>query len=335
MKSNLIRLRPKYGPRAPKSGNVQTMATDIKQSLPPPIALNRLRMRDNGDMPLPFPETTADVLDAWRLRGVAAGHSERTLTGRHGTVRRLIIDGIDPVAATYEDLERWMAELVDARTGQPLSRSSKATYRSHLRAWFAWLVESGRRADNPADRLPTAKAPRGLPRPVSPGDVERILLACSDPRARQTAAYVILAAYAGLRVHEIAKVRGEDFAGDEIAVVGKGGVRSTLPMVPVIARLAETMPRTGWWFPTDSASGHVHRCSVSTAISRAMKRAGVTGTPHALRHFYCTQILRATGGDLRTTQRLARHASPATTAIYTQVLDETAARAAAAIPGAA
>ena len=66
-----------------------------------------------------------------------------------------------------------------------------------------------------------------------------------------------------------------------------------------------------------------------------MKRAGVAGTPHALRHFYVTQVLRATGGDLRTTQRLARHASPATTAIYTQVLDETAARAAAAIPGAA
>ena len=308
---------------------------DAGQSLPPPFPLNRLRMVDNGDVPLPFPETLADTLDAWRLRGVAAGQSERTLSARRATIWRLRIDKIDPLTATSDELERWMAGLIDPRTGEQLARSSKATYRSHLRAWFAWLVESGRRDDNPADRLPTTKAPRGLPRPVSPADVVRILEACADPRAKQTAAYVILAAYAGLRVHEIAKVRGEDFAGDEIAVVGKGGVRSTLPMVPVIERLAATMPRAGWWFPTDSASGHVHRCSVSSAISRAMKRAGVVGTPHALRHFYCTQILRATGGDLRTTQRLARHASPATTAIYTQVLDETAARAAASIPGAA
>lgn len=296
---------------------------------------NPLRREDNGDVPLPFPETLADTLDAWRLRGMAAGHSPRTLDSRRGTILRLEADGIDPMRATDSELETWLATLLDPRTGEPLMRSSKATYRAQLRAWFGWLVESGRREDDPSASLPSAKAPRGLPRPVSPGDVVAILAACSDARAEQTAAYVTLAAYAGLRVHEIAKIRGTDLLGGEIHVTGKGGVTSTVPLVPVIERLAAKMPATGWWFPTNSASGHVHRCSVSSAISRAMKRAGVAGTPHALRHFYVTQVLRATGGDLRTTQRLARHASPATTAIYTQVLDETAQRAAASIPGAA
>jgi len=295
---------------------------------------NPLRVEDNGDVPLPFPETLADTLDAWRLRGMAAGHSPRTIGSRVGTIRRLVADGLDPLAATADELEGWMAALVGP-DGELLARSSKATYRAQLRAWFGWLVESGRREDDPSSSLPSAKAPRGLPRPVSPGDVTAILAACADARARQTAAYVTLAAFAGLRVHEIAKIRGTDLLGGEIHVIGKGGVSSTVPLVPVIERLAATMPPTGWWFPTDSSTGHVHRCSVSSAISRAMKRAGVAGTPHALRHFYVTQVLRATGGDLRTTQRLARHASPATTAIYTQVLDETAARAAAAIPGAA
>lgn len=295
---------------------------------------NPLLLSDNGDVPLPFPETLADTLDAWRLRGMAAGHSPRTIGSRVGTICRLAADGLDPLAATADELEGWMAALVGP-DGEPLARSSKATYRAQLRAWFGWLVESGRREDDPSSSLPSAKAPRGLPRPVSPGDVTLILGACADARARQTAAYVTLAAFAGLRVHEIAKIRGTDLLGGEIHVIGKGGVTSTVPLVPVIERLAESMPPTGWWFPTGSASGHVHRCSVSSAISRAMKRAGVAGTPHALRHFYVTQVLRATGGDLRTTQRLARHASPATTAIYTQVLDETAARAAASIPGAA
>lgn len=298
------------------------------------IPLNPPRVSDNGDVPLPFPETLTDTLDAWRLRGMAAGHSERTLSGRVGTIQRLAA-AVDPLAATADDLELWLAHLVDLRTGEPVKRSSRATYRSHLRAWYSWLVESGRRDDDPSTTLPSAKAPRGLPRPVSPSDLEAIIAACRDPRARQTGAYVLLAAYAGLRVHEIAKVRGEDFRDGQIAVTGKGGVTSTLPLVPVIARLAETMPRTGWWFPTNSASGHVHRCSVSSAIGRAMRRADVAGTPHSLRHFYCTQILRATGGDLRKTQRLARHASPATTAIYTQVLDDELLHAAASIPGAA
>lgn len=300
------------------------METDTAPVIPEP----RPRWLDTGDMPLPFDESLSDTLDAWRLRGLAAGLSERTITSRAYTIARLAHDGHDPLSADMDVLIGWLADA-------DISRSSKATYRAHLRSWFGWLNETGRRDDNPAAKLPTAKAPRGLPRPVAPADVAAILSACSDPRARQTSAYVILAAYAGMRVHEIAKVRGEDFLGGEIAVTGKGGVRSTLPLVPVIARLADSMPRAGYWFPTDSATGHVHRCSVSSAISRAMKRAGVSGTPHALRHFYCTQILRATGGDLRKTQRLARHASPATTAVYTQVLDDELLHAASMIPGAA
>ena len=283
--------------------------------------------RYDRDVPLPLPETLSDTLDAWRLRGLAAGHSERTINARHGTIRRLAHEH-DPLTVADDDLMGWMAAL-------ELSRSSKATYRSHLRAWFGWLVESGRRDDDPSARLPTPKAPRGLPRPVSPADVTAILEACADGRARRTHAYVLLGAFAGLRVHEIAKIRGEDIRGDEIAVTGKGGVTATVPLVPVLARLADTMPRSGYWFPSDAPSGHVHRCSVSSAVSRAMRRAGVTGTPHALRHFYCTQVLRATGGDLRKTQRLARHASPATTAVYTQVLDSELLAAAANIPGAA
>lgn len=301
-------------------------------STPTRLPQNRLRWSDNGDVPLPFPETLADVLDAWRLRGMAAGNSERTIEARRSTVERLART-LNPLDATTETLTEWMAGLSVA--GEPVKRSSLATYRAHLRAFYRWLASTGRREDDPALALPSPKPGRGLPHPLTPSEVERVLAACADGRAAQTRAYVTLAAFGGLRAHEIAKIRGEDFRGDELVIHGKGGVTSTVPATPVLVRLAEQMPARGYWFPTSSATGHVHRCSVSTAIQRAFHRADVVAVPHALRHYYCTQVLRATGGDLRTTQRLARHASPATTAIYTQVLDETAARAAASIPGAA
>jgi integrase/recombinase XerD len=143
---------------------------------------------------------------------------------------------------------------------------------------------------------------------------------------------VTLAAYEGLRVHEIAQVRAEDFAGGELQVRGKGGVASSVPLHPSVVSVAIHMPQSGYWFPSDAPAGHVSRVSVSLAIGRAMKRAGVKGTPHALRHHFGTQVLRASGGDLRTAQRALRHASPATTAIYTQVLDETVTRAVTGIP---
>lgn len=293
----------------------------------------RLESAD-GDVPLPFPECLDDVLAAWRRYGVAASHSGRTIASRAGTVRLLARDGIDPMTVTRDELVDWLGELT-ARDGSPLSRATRATYRTHLRAWCAWLVEDGRRIDDPAARLPTARVPRGVPHPLTPAEVDQVLAACSHPSAAQTRSYVLLAAYAGLRAHEIAKVRGEDVHGSELRVVGKGGVSSTVPLSPVLQRLAGQSPASGWWFPTWSASGHVHRSTVSAAIQRAFRRAGIVAVPHALRHFYCTEVLRSSGGDLRTTQRAARHASPATTAIYTQVADETLTRAIFGIPGAA
>lgn len=274
---------------------------------------------------LPFDETLADLLSAFRVHGVASGHSGRTIESRESTIRRACAE-IDPLTVSAEGLVTWLAT-------KELARSSRATYRAHLRAFFAWLRKTDRRADNPALDLPSAKAPRGVPRPISPAGVSAILAACADPRARLTRAYVLLAAYEGLRVHEIAKVRGEDFLEGEVLVRGKGGVVSSVPIHPVVAELATTMPQSGFWFPSESDSGHVSRVSVSLAIGRAMKRAGVAGTPHGLRHHFGTQVLRASG-DLRTTQRVLRHASPATTAIYTQVLDDAAFRAVAGIPAA-
>lgn len=290
------------------------------------------RVADEVDEALPFEESTSDILAAWRVYGVAAGHSPRTIDSRRGTVERLAREH-DVRTVTNEQLIEWMSNL-QARNGQPMGKSSRATYRAHLRTFFSWMRRTGRRPDDPADELPALRSLRGLPHQVTPGEVESILAACSDSRASQTRAYIVLAAFAGLRVHEIAKIRAEDFRHGETVVTGKGGVTSTGPTVPIIDRLRETMPRTGYWFPTNSESGHVHRCSVSTAIARATKRAGMNAVPHALRHFYCTDILRATGGDLRKTQRLARHASPATTATYTQVLDRDAAYAASLVPGA-
>lgn len=283
---------------------------------------------------LPFDEGLGEVLAAWARHALAAGHSDRTITSRAYTVQRLAACGVNPLTATRDELTDWLAGLVDSRTGLPAKRGTKATYRAQLRAFYAWLIDTGRAQDDPSVKLPSPKPGRGVPHPVTPVQVRAILDACADPRARATRAYVLLAAFAGLRVHEVAQIKGEDFLGDEIRVRGKGGTDLTVPAHPVLAELADSMPRSGYWFPSSSPRGHVDRSSVSSAIKRAMVRAGVPGTPHGLRHHFGTQTLISSGGDLRTTQRMLRHASPATTAIYTQVADDTMRRAINGIPAA-
>ena len=68
------------------------------------------------------------------------------------------------------------------------------------------------------------------------------------------------------------------------------------------------------------AGEHLHAKSVSDIIGQAMRRAGIIGTPHALRHWYGSNLVAA-GADLRTAQTLLRHANLQTTAIYIQVVD--------------
>jgi Phage integrase family len=85
------------------------------------------------------------------------------------------------------------------------------------------------------------------------------------------------------------------------------GVLSPPPGLPQLPHqtLGDGNGYRGWWFPANSTrpGDHVHAKSVSDIIGNAMRRAGIPGTPHSLRHWYGTNLVAA-GADLRTAQTL-------------------------------
>lgn len=254
------------------------------------------------------------LLKDWARRMRAEGLAERTvrewprIVGRAGR-----ICGADPTTLTVDQLIDYLAGLPTASTRQ--------TYFGALRAWHRWLVARGIRADDPTEDLRRPRAPRREAHPVATRHLD-ILLTSGIRRRTRTA--LLLCAYQGLRVHEAAKVRGEDvdLAGQRFRVVGKGGVDVWRPLHPLIAAEAAHYPRRGWWFPSHTRPGHpIRRESLSSAISRAMKRAGVPGTAHSLRHWLATELTSA-NVNARVAQTLMRHASPATMAIYAEVRRE-------------
>ncbi len=204
------------------------------------------------------------------------------------------------------------------------SRNTAAQNFSSLRLWFGWLVAEGHRTDNPILRMSKVTMVRGEPRPISDAELRRLL---TLPRLHQrTRAMVMLAAFAGLRVAEIARVKGLDvdlnLRRPVIWVHGKGGTHKSVPLHPLLVRVAQTMPRQDWWFPSENNPDKPMRPeSVSSGIGRAMRRAGVSGTPHALRHYFGSSLL-ANGADLRTVQECMRHASIVATQVYTRVPDD-------------
>lgn len=255
----------------------------------------------------------------WVVAMHAQGLSERTITGRRQTLIRVAEHAdIPPDVLRTEHIVAFLAV-------QQVSQSTRASHYSTLKAWFVWLIKQGDREDNPMLRVPKGKVPRRRPRPIESEHLEKLL---NSRMHRRTRTMILLAAYQGFRVHEIAKIRGEDIdlLGARIYVKGKGGVDEWLPLHPIIAAEARGYGSKGYWFTTYKGNKHcdtgpVLPASVSTIVGNAMARAGVPGTAHALRHWYGTQLVRA-GVDSRVAQELLRHASLATTQIYVQVADE-------------
>lgn len=187
----------------------------------------------------------------------------------------------------------------------------------HVAQFFRWLVLEGHRDHDPTARLPRPKIRRRLPRPIPDADLA-IALAAAPDRVRP---WLFLAAFSGLRAAEIAGLRREDVlerADPPVIVVvdGKGGKQRVVPLHPQVADAlhALTGKRGPFWHnQRTGAALPSHR--VSQEANRFLHSVGVESTLHQLRHWFGTEVYRATR-DLRLTQELMGHASPVTTAGY-------------------
>lgn len=258
------------------------------------------------------------LLTEWELWQTARRLSAVTISERIRVIALFALEAAcNPAAAQPIEVMRWLAS-----HAADWSESTAATYHSYLRAWFKWLVLMDYRLDNPMAKLGSPRYPDRIPRPTPDDGLLRLLTSRMHHRTR---VMILVAALEGLRVHEVAKVDGGrdiDRYRREFYVAGKGGSREALPLHPLVAEAALTMPERGWWFPSNSTrpGQHVHAKGVSDIIGQAMRRAGTPGTPHSLRHWFGTTLLDD-GEDVRVVQTLLRHKQLSTTAIYTKIPD--------------
>lgn len=269
-------------------------------------ALRLVRDTDGG--------SETPLLEAYEIHQRGAGRSERWVVDSLFTLRRLERHSgkeVDGMAAI--DVSRFLAQ-------PQLNNASRSTYFGYIHGFYSWWAKRG--GVHVTAQLPRPRAPKGLPHPISTAELRRLL---ESGLNRRTKAMVVLAAFAGLRVHEIAKVRGEDINLDRgtLSLIGKGNKPAVLPLHPQIARVALVMPRRGWWFPANAKrlGEHVLAKSVSDIIAQAMRRVDINSSAHAIRHWHATTLLE-NAVDLRTVQTLMRHSSLETTARYTLVTDE-------------
>lgn len=255
------------------------------------------------------------VLGRWMQWQNAQGLSQRTILERSRIMTQLagVVDS-KLEAITADDIVRFLSD-------RNTSRTTKATYFVGVKAYCVWLVRSGIRDDDPTLKVPAPKRPKSVPRPIS---TEQLMETLKCANRKRTRMMILLAAFAGLRVHEIAKFRGEDIDryGATLTVNGKGGKTAVLPLHDVLLAECQEWPSFGYWFPNYENDGKpIIPQAVGVAIQRTMERASIHATAHQLRHWYATTLLES-GVDVRIVQELLRHESLATTQIYTRVSDK-------------
>lgn len=233
--------------------------------------------------------------------------SANTIKQRTSFIARLGTQ-INPETVTAGELSSWLARF-DGWT--------RRAYLSSVRSVMTFMVETGRRLDDPSTLLRPNPKPGVRPHPLDVDDEERLLLVL---RGNERAC-ALLGLRAGLRAHEAAKFRGEDISRTRIRVLGKGGKVELLPTHPDLWALAQTMPRSGYWFPSYGAEGHITSKWLSRRASEVLESIGCDGSFHRLRATYGTTLLRE-GVNIKVVQKLMRHASLASTEHYLGVAED-------------
>lgn len=248
----------------------------------------------------------------------------RTIQARHDALIRLREWCETPLLDINRDqIEDYLDSQANDKT--------RGVYLSHIRSFYRWAADENVIPDDPTRKVVGPKVARGLPHPISEADLDRALATPCDPVVR---AWLMVAAFAGLRACEIAVMRAEHIVrGAEPYLVvpeGKGGKPRTVGLAPVLLAELDKWPTTGWLWKSD---GPYHYEVVSRrACYHLREKCGIDAGLHALRHRFATQTYLASGRDLRHTQEALGHQSPTTTAIYTQLDPHDRYRVAALLP---
>lgn len=241
-----------------------------------------------------------------------------------------------PARAGTEDLRGWLAAMAQAG----LERSTAARRLSCLRQFYGFLLDEGRRSDDPTARLVAPRRSRPLPKTLSEAEVGDLLAAAGSlpgPEGLRMLALLEVLYATGLRVSELVGLPFPHHDGEPriLRVTGKGGKERIVPLgEPALAAIAGYLPvrglflalaprrGRGFLFPSRAAEGHLTRQRFGQLLKETAVEAGIEPrrvSPHVLRHAFATHLL-AHGADLRAVQQMLGHADISTTQIYTHVL---------------
>jgi len=237
--------------------------------------------------------------------------------------------GVDLARMQPQHIRRSVAQL----HARGLSGRTIAHMLSAWRGLFGWLARHRGYGTNPCAGLRAPKAPRGLPKALSPEAAGQLLDAPAEtpPDIRDKAMFE-LAYSCGLRLAELVSLdlaHADTIRRDaEVTVTGKGGKTRSVPVgakarAALEAWLAVRALLARAEVPALFVGARGERIAAGVVRARLAQWAIRAGLPmhvhpHVLRHSFATHVLQSSG-DLRAVQEMLGHSSISTTQVYTHL----------------
>ena len=272
----------------------------------------RISFRHFWSVPEPSPPSNAELRAGFTQDQEARGLKPDTLRKRE--LHLVAFDrwlGASYLTVTADQLGSFL-------DGRRLGDKARYLWLSNLHRFYVWAIGQELTGHDPTAKIERPRTARPVPRPARSDELAGALERASAVER----CWILLAAYQGLKVSEIARLRWEDVLRAEgslrIPVVGRRGVRIErfIRLHPDVIRelFALRMEPSGWIF-TRPLGGPYPAERLSRALNVALRGLGVHATAEQLRHWFAREHLGATG-DLRATQEALGHAWPATTANF-------------------
>ena len=208
---------------------------------------------------------------------------------------------------------------------------------SSLRAFYKYVLRTGKIKNNPAEMIQTLKTEKYMPTFLSVDEMFELLKAQDESSVLSLRNRAMLEIFysSGLRLSELAGLDliDLDFNQKLVKVRGKGRKERIVPVGgPALKAVQEYLGKIGEI--TKNTSGDIFKKplflnargerittrSIARIVNELTSKSGIGRkiSPHALRHSFATHLLNA-GADLRSIQELLGHESLSTTQKYTAV----------------
>jgi len=230
-----------------------------------------------------------------------------------------------PGAITLLDVRSYKSYLVTVAQFKPATVNRRL---AALAKFCAWARGQGLLAEDPTGEVKGVRRAQVAPKALNAVDLRRLLREVHKRGKKRDVAIVELLSNTGLRVGELAQLTLGDIElsprkGLVTVRSGKGAKYRQVPLnVDARRALEEYLPTRPTAEEERLFIGQRGNGLTPSAIWRVVKqygqRAGLTISPHTLRHTFGTRLARSKEVDLVTVATMMGHESLDTTAIYTR-----------------